>query len=113
MQNELASLASQTATPRSSSERPTRPSRWASAHCFAVSGDASKSFVILSDRRNQSMPAIHMFGANEDGEVSTHVVSIAPGLIEFTRIPCGPSSHAMVRAIWSTADLEVLYDSHS
>ena len=47
------------------------------------------------------------------GEYCTHVVSIAPGLIEFTRMPCGPSSHAMVRAIWSTADLEVLYDSHS
>ena len=35
------------------------------------------------------------------------------GLIVFTRIRCGPSSHAMLRAIWSTADLEVLYDTHS
>ncbi len=37
-------------------------------------------------------------------------VLIPPGLIEFTRIPFGPSSHAMLRAIWSTADLDVLYD---
>lgn len=44
---------------------------------------------------------------------STYFVLIYAGLIVFTRMRCGPSSHAMLRAIWSTADLEVLYDTHS
>ena len=40
-------------------------------------------------------------------------VLMAPGLTEFTRIPFGASSHAMPRAIWSTADLDALYDRSS
>lgn len=32
-----------------------------------------------------------------------------PGLSELTRIFCEPSSHAILRAIWTTAALEALY----
>lgn len=35
-----------------------------------------------------------------------------PGLSVFTRMRSLPSSQAMLRAIWSTADLEVLYETH-
>lgn len=35
-----------------------------------------------------------------------------PGLMVFTRMNSGPSSQAMVRPIWSTADLDVLYGTH-
>ncbi len=42
---------------------------------------------------------------------ATHFVLMYPGLIVFTRMRCGPSSHARLRAIWRTADLEVLYDT--
>ena len=38
---------------------------------------------------------------------------MAPGLMEFTRIPFGASSHAMLRAIWSTDDFDALYDRSS
>ena len=36
-----------------------------------------------------------------------------PGLRVFTRIRFGPSSQAMLRAIWSTADLDELYDTQA
>ena len=38
---------------------------------------------------------------------------MCPGLSVFTRMRFGPSSQAMLRAIWSTADLDVLYDTHA
>ena len=36
-----------------------------------------------------------------------------PGLSVFTLMPLGPSSQAMLRPIWMTADLDVLYDTHA
>ena len=36
-----------------------------------------------------------------------------PDESELTRIPLGPSSHAMLRAICNTANLLVLYDTHA
>ena len=41
------------------------------------------------------------------------MVLMVLGLMEFTRIPLGPSSHAMLRVIWSTADFDVLYAAHA
>lgn len=35
-----------------------------------------------------------------------------PGLIVLTLILFGPSSQAMLLAIWRTADFDVLYDTH-
>lgn len=35
---------------------------------------------------------------------------MCPGLSVFTRMRFGPSSQAMLRPIWRTADFEVLYD---
>jgi hypothetical protein len=40
-------------------------------------------------------------------------VYIWPGLSVLTRIRRGPSSHAILRAIWSTADLDELYETHA
>ena len=42
-----------------------------------------------------------------------YLVLIVLGLMELTRIPLGPSSHAMLRVIWSTADFDVLYAAHA
>ena len=41
--------------------------------------------------------------------MATYSVRMYPGESEFTLIFLGPSSHAMERAIWITADLLVLY----
>ena len=41
--------------------------------------------------------------------VMTDLVSMKPGLIEFTRTRCAPSSHARLRVICSTALLEEWY----
>jgi hypothetical protein len=43
----------------------------------------------------------------------TYEVYMCPGESVLTRIPLGPSSHAMLRAICNTADLLVLYDTHA
>ena len=45
--------------------------------------------------------------------VHTYEVYMCPGESVLTRIPFGPSSHAMLRAICNTADLLVLYDTHA
>lgn len=42
---------------------------------------------------------------------ATYVVLMYPGLMVLTLILLGPSSHAMLRAICSTADFDVLYDT--
>jgi hypothetical protein len=38
---------------------------------------------------------------------------MCPGESVLTRMPLGPSSHAMLRAICNTADLLVLYETHA
>jgi hypothetical protein len=38
---------------------------------------------------------------------------MCPGESELTRIPVVPSSQAMLRAIWITADLLELYETHA
>ena len=38
---------------------------------------------------------------------------MCPGLRVFTRMRFGPSSQAMLRPIWSTADFDVLYDTQA
>ena len=43
----------------------------------------------------------------------TNVVYMCPGESELTRIFFVPSSQAMLRAIWRTADLLELYDTHA
>ena len=124
VQNELASLASQTAAPRSSSGRPIFPRGCSAAHRSPTSGFCARNCpVILRGSRIEGRIRIQHHRPNRsvsilltDGspvEVCTYFVLMYAGLIVFTRMRCGPSSHAMLRAIWSTADLEVLYDTHS
>ena len=45
--------------------------------------------------------------------IATHRVYMCPGESVFTRMFCAPSSQAMLRPICSTADLDVLYDTHA
>ena len=50
---------------------------------------------------------------SREKSVNTYEVYMCPGESVLTRIPLGPSSHAMLRAICNTADLLVLYDTHA
>jgi len=103
-----ASLANHAMTPRSSSGRPMRPKGFKFDHLSRRWGCASRYAAVML-----SHGIIFVSVRVQKNAAWTYDVYMCPGDSELTRIFSGPSSQAMLRAIWRTADLLVLYDTHA